>query len=676
MSKTVKSRYRTAQGDASRRRTNATINGTTMILHSSTVLAFLAALLALPAYAMDPSYRETLDIVRGDEAADRASGTVFEDVNRNARLDPDERGIAGVLVSNGREVVKTGDNGRYNLPAYDDMNVFITKPAGYSTPVDEDLIPQFNYVHKVKGSPPLRFGGIAPTGPLPEAINFALIRDAVGDRLQCLVFGDTQPYSNRELGFVRDTAGKMLAEGDNANTECLIFERDVMGDDLSLYPRLRAITAVGGVPQYFVAGNHDLDFDATSDADSLDTFRREWGPEYYSFDIGRVHFVVLDNVLYPCNGIDPHPFCAESSKPTYNGVISERQLDWLKNDLALVPKEKLVVLNAHIPFVSFADAGEAKHQTDNLAELYEVLGDRRVLGLSGHTHNTEQILPGESYAGWQEHTGTGPAKFHMIITGAVSAAWWSGDLNDQGVPRARQRLGSPRGYYVIDFDGAGYVDTYRTFDSPMTKQLHVSFNTPRFCAWAEKLFAFAKPSDPPRDEMPPVTINDLGDQRMLTLADLEEGSWVAVNVWNGSKDSVVKISIDGGEQIIAARTQQGNGEDAYVGVDFADPYAVAEQSTNGRLAFRSSSGGEATEGLQTWQGFQWKGPPGPFPDRMLTRRSNHLWRADLPSRLSEGPHVLEVVTTDRYGRTFREVMSFEVVEKVPLLNWRFGRNFE
>jgi hypothetical protein len=45
-----------------------------------------------------------------------------------------------------------------------------------------------------------------------------------------------------------------------------------------------------------------------------------------------------------------------------------------------------------------------------------------------------------------------------------------------------------------------------------------------------------------------------------------------------------------------------------------------------------------------------------------------LSRADLPSSLGEGPRVLEVLTTDRYGRTFREVMSFEVVEKHPLLN--------
>lgn len=644
--------------------------------HRDVVLVALLWTLALAAaQAKDTSYKGSLDVVRGTGQGTDAVGKVFVDSNRNSRLDPGEPGIAGVLVSNGREVVKTDAGGAYRLPAYDDMNLFVTKPADYSTPLDDDLVPQFNYIHKVEGSPALRFGGIAPTGPLPQAINFPLIADPVGDRFQCLVFGDPQPYSNREMGYVRDTAGVMLAERDNSNTECLIFEGDIMGDDLSLYPRFKRIIAAGGVPQYFVAGNHDLDWDAQSDADSLDTFRREWGPEYYSFDIGHVHFVVLDNVRYPCNGIDPHPFCDLSAKPAYNGVISQRQLAWLKNDLAHVPEDKLIVLNAHIPFASFSGAGSQKSQTDNLDALYDIIGDRPALGLAGHTHTTEQILPGESFAGWQRHTGADEAAFHLIITGAVSASWWAGDLDDLGVPHGTQRLGAPRGYYVMDFDGSSYVDTYRTFGNDEDRQLHVSLSTPRFRDWASELLTFADGHDLPADVVPPVTINDLGDPNLLTLADLAGGSWVAINVWNGSKDSVVTVSVDGGDPIPAERTQMGEGEAPLSGVDFADPHALIKQSTNARSAIRSTQGGDSTAGFQTWRGVRWDGPPGPFSDHMLARRSNHLWRADLPKSLPAGVHRLEVLTTDRYGRTYREVLSFEVVETLPPRDWRFGRDF-
>lgn len=122
---------------------------------------------------------------------------------------------------------------------------------------------------------------------------------------------DPQPYSNIEVGYVRDTLAREIAGMDNI--EAIIVEGDVMGDDLGLFPRFKEILTVANAPQYYAPGNHDLDYDAPSDADSFDTFRREWGPTYYSFDIGEVHFVILDAVKYPClpedNEDGLHPFC-------------------------------------------------------------------------------------------------------------------------------------------------------------------------------------------------------------------------------------------------------------------------------------------------------------------------------------------------------------------------------
>ena len=419
------------------------------------LLPVLLVAVAGDAFAKDPSYIGSVQTIGTDADGNTARGTVFLDANRNSLLDPGERGVAGVLVSNGREVVATGAGGSYEIPAYDDMNLFITKPAGYATPVSEEMVPQFAYIHKVAGSPPLRYGGIAPTGPLPRRVNFPLIEDPVGDRFQCLAFGDPQPYTNQEVSYVRDTVGKMLVTRDNAQVECLLFEGDIMGDDLSLFGRFKKIVAAGGVPQYYVGGNHDLDWDAEHDAHSFDTFRREWGPEYYSFDIGRVHFIVLDNVRYPCNGIDDHAFCNPERRPTYNG----------------------------------------------------------------------------------------------------------------------------------------------------------------------------------------------------------------------SKESTVAITVDGGPPITAVRTQPGDGEASLSGPEYADPWAVAKQSTNGRMAVRSDRGGDDTAGFTTWQGVRWSGAAGPFRDWMLATRSNHLWRADLPAGLAAGLHTLEVVTTDRYGRTFRDTSTFEVVDRIPEMGW-------
>ncbi|WP_308917265.1 calcineurin-like phosphoesterase family protein [Jannaschia sp. LMIT008] len=637
---------------------------------STRLFLILSTILAAPAIAKDTSYVGSVEATGAPAEDGIARGTVFVDANRNSRLDVGEEGLADVMVSNGREVVVTGADGTYELPAYDDMNLFVTKPAGYATPVNEDLIPQFAYVHKIDGSPDLRFGGIEATGPLPGQVNFPLVEDdSARAGFECLAFGDTQPYSNKEIGYVRATAGDMLANRDMSDAECLIFQGDVMGDDLSLFPRFKRIVAVGDTPVYFVAGNHDLDFDAETDQHSFDTFRREWGPEYYAFEVGNVHFVVLDNVRYPCNGVDDHPFCAPDASTTYNGVISERQLVWLEAALANVPEDKLIVLNQHIPLQTFTDNTAAKHQTDNFAALAEIVGDRPALAMAGHTHTTESLLPGVSYEGWEENTGLAEAPFHQIVTGAVSGSWWAGDLNDQGVPHATQRLGAPRGYYQIEFDGSDYVDSFHAFGRDGDAQLHASFNTPRFRDWAEKIIAYADLYGV-SDVLPPVTRNDLGDMYMLTSDDLADGTWVAVNVWNGSRDSTVSVRINGGEAMSGALTQPGEGEAKNRGPEFADPLALAQQSTQSDMTVRSAQGGDDTAGYRTWQGTEWVGVAGPFQSWMLTDNSAHLWRVDLPADLPIGMHVLTVETTDRHGRSYARDYPFEIVEDLPDPNWQ------
>ena len=110
-------------------------------------------------------------------ASERATGIVFEDANENGVLDSGESGIPEVRVSNGRDIVRTGSTGRYEIDIEDGDVLFITKPSGYAVPLDENNLPQFHYVHRPSGSPvALRYRGVDPTGPLPASIDFALTR--------------------------------------------------------------------------------------------------------------------------------------------------------------------------------------------------------------------------------------------------------------------------------------------------------------------------------------------------------------------------------------------------------------------------------------------------------------------------------------------------------------------
>ncbi|TPV94623.1 MAG: phosphohydrolase [Myxococcales bacterium FL481] len=599
-------------------------------------------------------------------------GVVFNDLNRDGKRQRNEPGIPGVAVSNGLEVVKTNWRGVYRLPVRDQVGgttIFVTKPSEYRLPVDEYNVPQFFYHHIPEGSPELRFGGLEPSGALPRRVNFPMIRGKYQHSFKIAVSGDTQPYSNNEIGYVRDTLARdIVAEGNDV--EFIMVEGDVMGDDLGLFPRFKEVMSVTGAPLYMVGGNHDLDFDATDDAHSFDTLRREWGPTYYSFDIGKVHFVGLDDVKYPCmpdedNADGLHSFCDDpDGSPTYNGRITPEQLEWLYNDLKHVDPSKLIVLNLHIPIISFVDMYATKHQVDNAVALYELLAGRKALALSGHTHTLEQFRPGEEYEGWNTAFSEpfGPTPFPQIITGAASGSWWSGDFTTDGIPNALQRLGAPRGYLVIEFEGNEYRDRYKATGQAAERQMSLSFLSPSFTDWYDTLLAWVNADPDTRSAITPVGINDLPDPSIITAADMAGGTYLVANVWNGSRDSGVWVEFDGGEPIFMSRTQDGNGEGVRPSLD---PYALERQLYSLRYAIRSESGDPRAQGFELFGGARFEGEAQPLPTWMLTNRSTHLWTVPVPRDLGVGAHVARVTTVDHHGNESTEVIAFEVREERP-----------
>ncbi|WP_370630941.1 metallophosphoesterase N-terminal domain-containing protein [Paeniglutamicibacter sp. Y32M11] len=154
---------------------------------AATLASMLTAVALLsPAASADPApsnwdtdaYRGTVDVVKStaNTAEQLIDGIVFEDENKNSTQDTNEPGLKGVSVSNGREVTTTDSQGRYELPAFENMSVFVTQPRGYQVPVDDNNVAQFSYHHLSEGSPELKFGGLAPTGALPQAVNFPLAK--------------------------------------------------------------------------------------------------------------------------------------------------------------------------------------------------------------------------------------------------------------------------------------------------------------------------------------------------------------------------------------------------------------------------------------------------------------------------------------------------------------------
>jgi hypothetical protein len=230
------------------------------------------------------AYRGGVDVVEGS-GADRetVTGTVFVDRNRNSAQDRNERGLAGVSVSNGRVVTTTDSKGRYELPVEDNMTVFVTQPRGYQVPVDDDNVAQFHYHHLPTGSPELRYGGLEPTGPVPDELNFPLTAstETRSPEQHCAIGADVQTYNAKEAEYARAGAFADLAERSDYTGCGVLFLGDVVGDDLSMFDETRDLTRTLNGPARFLPGNHDLDFDSPARDHNFDTFRAQLGPEHH-----------------------------------------------------------------------------------------------------------------------------------------------------------------------------------------------------------------------------------------------------------------------------------------------------------------------------------------------------------------------------------------------------------
>ncbi|MEX2600792.1 MAG: calcineurin-like phosphoesterase family protein [Balneolaceae bacterium] len=427
-----------------------------------------------------------------------AGGVVCEDGNRNGTCDPGEPGVAGVMVSNQQDVVLTGEDGSYRIPAEDESILFITKPAGYDLPGNTENLPIFYHIYQQEGSPELDYRGVEPSGPLPRPLNFTLIPSEKKESFTAFVFGDPQPRDHRELSFFRDD---IVSELTGRDADMALVLGDIMFDDLSMYERYNRMMMTLEMPIYNIIGNHDVNFDADRaypddpNRFAKETYKRHYGPAYFSFEYGDVHFIALDNMNYL--GRD------DSGRYRYRGYIDEIQLEWIENNLRNVERDKLIVLLAHIGLYSM-DSSAQSLNTVNREALIELLDEwDQVLFLGGHRHVTIHNFLG------QEFGRNNPNPIHHIATTAASGSWWRGPLNKQGIPVATQMDGVPNGYHLFEFEGNSYRERYQAAGFSPDFQLRI--------------------------ESPASS---------LTVAEAEERE-ILVNFFNGTEDARVWVQING-----------------------------------------------------------------------------------------------------------------------------------
>ncbi|GAB2778035.1 calcineurin-like phosphoesterase family protein [Rhabdobacter roseus] len=375
-------------------------------------------------------------------AQPKATGTVYHDLNKNNRRDAGEPPLAGVCVSNGREVVTTDRAGKWVLPAGDDVGFFVIKPAGYAPPTNAQQLPQHYYLHKPQGSPALAVRGVDPTGPLPASIDFPLWKQDEPGTFSVLLFGDPQARGIREVNFVtRDVVEQCVG----TSARLGITLGDIVADDPNLFQEINESIAQIGIPWYNVFGNHDFNRGATHDRFSDETFERFYGPSTYAFEYGQVVFITLKNIYFNADG-------------KYKGHFTDEQLAFVKNYLAQVPTHKRVVLLMHAPVIS----------CDNRAELFRLLEKRpHTLSIAGHTHEMAHVFVDQKY-GWNDAT-----PHHHFINATVCGSWWCGTTDELGIPHATMNDGAPNGYSVLSFEGNEYSLRFQAARRPASYQMNL-----------------------------------------------------------------------------------------------------------------------------------------------------------------------------------------------------------
>ena len=330
--------------------------------------------------------------------------------------DADGKGIAGVTVSDGFSCVTTDAKGRYKMTTSSDaVHVFYSIPSEYKVNV-KDGHPDF-YQTLTKGVK--RYDFTLTANPTPEkAFRLLMVADPQAQcqfhvkRFERETVPDIRQYVDAQsLPCYGVTLGDIVyTEGKHMTNKFMEPMRKAMGYDNSHLLFFQTI------------GNHDFDeppvkLDKGTSTYNLAyqrAFESVFGPVNYSWNRGDVHIVSMKDYIADDN---PH-------KEYGNPCFTDEQLEWLRQDLAAVPKDKMVILCLHIGLYN-----RMNKNVDAVRKLVAQFKEAHIM--IGHTH-------------FMNHNINKDGVFEHVHGAASGAYWWSCFNGD----------GAPNGYTIYDIDGA------------------------------------------------------------------------------------------------------------------------------------------------------------------------------------------------------------------------------
>lgn len=247
-----------------------------------------------------------------------------------------------------------------------------------------------------------------------------------GNKFNVAFVGDPQVNDSIEFGYAVKSVYKELMS--RKDLSAAVFSGDLVNDNTDFLYLTKEVFDSLQYSCFSVPGNHDRDVYGKGQIRDLHTYRRAFGYTDTTFNIGRVQFILMNNVRH-------------SSEREYEGGFTKQQKIWLQSSLEPVPHRRLIVLVTHIP-VSRSSGADS---------LFAILkGYERLLLVSGHMHSVKR-----QYIRLDDGRTV-----HEVTGGAACGSWWRG-VKTGGIPYALQSCGAPKGYFVCRFNGRDYTLDYK-----------------------------------------------------------------------------------------------------------------------------------------------------------------------------------------------------------------------
>jgi hypothetical protein len=333
-------------------------------------------------------------------------------------------GVPGVVVSDGVEVTVTDEDGLYYLKSEEYHKlVFMSVPSGYET-ITDTCMPKFHKVLDGNSSTTER-----ADWQLTKVDNKDHVMYILGDMHLANRTNDASQFAT----FLSDIKEQITAN--KSKRQYALTLGDMTWDlywydnsyDLTVYVEMMK-KKLTGLQIFHTIGNHDHDMNEVGDFNTVSLYKKTVAPTYYSFNIGDVHYVVLDDILCKNTGTG-----GDGRK--YESTLTTDQISWLKKDLSYVDKSKTLVITMHAQM--YNEDGAAS--LSNATQLADLCKGYKTHVMSAHTH----VI-------WNNDFSTSSGIVHHN-SGAVCGTWWWTGYYTPELNLCKD--GSPAGYYVYQMNG-------------------------------------------------------------------------------------------------------------------------------------------------------------------------------------------------------------------------------